>query len=241
MSASITYGDREISYQLVENETLQTKVRIHVHPNGAVEIEAPPNKTPGDITKALYKRASWISKKLDEAAAVREHVLPREYKSGETHFYLGRRYQLKVTETSDQASSVKLRGGLIHIVLPRTDRAAVRRRLNAWYKDHATEYFSRRVHELGQAIPWVNETPSIKLVKMRKQWGSCTPFGGVNLNPWLVRAPRECVDYVIVHELCHLKEHNHSKRFYALLDRHYPNWRHVKVQLDGMAELLLAD
>lgn len=241
MQGSITYGDRKISYQLVESEALENKVRIHVHPNGAVEFEAPPCKAEDDVLRALYKRAGWISKRLDEAASVRAHVLPREYNSGETHFYLGRRYQLKVSESTDRTSRVKLKGGLIQIDVPVPDRAAVKRRLNSWYKQRAREYFANRLIEVSDKISWLTEKPPIKLVSMQKQWGSCSPSGSINLNPWLVRAPRECIDYVIMHEICHLQEHNHSKHFYALLDRHYPGWKHVKTRLDGMAELLLAD
>ena len=74
---------------------------------------------------------------------------------------------------------------------------------------------------------------------MRKQWGSCSPKGVVSLNPHLVKAPRDCIDYVLVHELAHLKEHNHSKRFYGLLDRNMPDWKSRKGKLDGLADLLI--
>lgn len=89
-------------------------------------------------------------------------------------------------------------------------------------------------------MPWLKTVPPLKRVTMRKQWGSCSPFGSINLNPWLIRAPRDCIDYVLIHEICHLKEHNHSKRYYELLEQHYPDWRKVKSRLDEMAELLLA-
>jgi predicted metal-dependent hydrolase len=241
VDGAINYGDRRISYRLVENSGLTSKVRIHVHPNGVVEVETPPSTSKADITRALMKRASWISRRLDDADSVREHVLPREYVSGETHFYLGRRYQLKLIETSDRSSEVKLKGGRIEIKLPIADRVAVRRRLNAWYRLRAKDYLSKRLEEVADGIGWVDTTPPVKLVAMKKQWGSCSPSGSINLNPWLIRAPRECIDYVIVHELCHLREHNHSKRFYSLLDRHCTRWKHTKAKLDGLAELLLAD
>jgi predicted metal-dependent hydrolase len=80
----------------------------------------------------------------------------------------------------------------------------------------------------------------MKLVPMEHQWGSCSPAGSINLNPALIRAPRHCIDYVLLHEICHLKEHNHSKRFYALLEMHSPQWVDTKAELDQLAELLLA-
>ena len=76
---------------------------------------------------------------------------------------------------------------------------------------------------------------------MKKQWGSCSPQGVITLNPHLVKAPRDCVDYVLVHELCHLVEHNHSVEFYRLLGGQIPGWESVKAKLDGMAEKLLND
>lgn len=76
---------------------------------------------------------------------------------------------------------------------------------------------------------------------MKKQWGSCSPQGILSLNPHLVKAPRECVDYVILHEFCHIKEHNHSKKFYTLLHQHMPEWESIKAKLDSMSEILLAE
>ena len=75
---------------------------------------------------------------------------------------------------------------------------------------------------------------------MKTQWGSCSPSGALTLNPHLIKSPRECIDYVIFHELCHLAEHNHSDRFWRLLTQVMPNWEKVKTQLDGMAELYLS-
>lgn len=241
MSGLITYGERTLEYQLLENAALSNKIRIHVHPDGTVEVESPPGKSKSDITQAVLKRANWITQRLDEAAVFRKHAIAREYVSGETHFYLGRRYQLKVVEQRERLSSVKMAGGQIRVELPVIDRVAVKRRLHDWYKRRASTYLKKRLFEVQKTIPWVIESPPLKLGDMRKQWGSCSPTGTINLNHWLIRAPRECIDYVIVHELCHLQEHNHSKRFYALLDKHFVDWRKVKGKLDGMSELLLAD
>lgn len=241
MDGFISYGDQRIKYRVILSTDLSSKIRIHVHPNGTVEVEAPLNKEASEIGKAVYKRARWISHRLAEGDKVRQHSLAREYISGETHFYLGRRYQLKILETVDRKSSVAMKGSLLRIELPKADRAAIKRRLNAWYKQRASEYFSRRLNEISAKFSWLENKPPLKLVTMKKQWGSCSPTGSINLNPWLIRSPRECIDYVITHELCHLQEHNHSPRFYDLLDRQMPDWRRIKFKLDGMAELILAE
>lgn len=240
MSGSIKYGERVIRFKVVPSASLDEKVRIHVYPNARVEVEAPPGAPAQTVKCAVLKRARWIASQLADIESAQEYALPREYVSGETHFYLGRRYQLKVIEDRLAESCVQLKGALLRIVLPKADAAAVRRRLNSWYRERAEAYFRRRLGELMVRAPWVKEAPPVKLVVMRRQWGSCSPSGSINLNPHLIRAPRECVDYVLLHEICHIREHNHSKEFYALLDKAQPGWRPIKARLDGMAELLLA-
>ena len=74
---------------------------------------------------------------------------------------------------------------------------------------------------------------------MQKQWGSCSPTGVLLLNLHLIKAPARCVDYVLLHEICHLREHNHGNAFCTLLESLLPDWRHMKDRLDNMAEMLL--
>src|SRR5690606_33372808 len=76
--------------------------------------------------------------------------------------------------------------------------------------------------------------PPMRILTMQTQWGSCSPNGRITLNPHLVKAPRECIDYVILHELCHIAEHNHSERFYRLMNQVMPKWEKTKERLDGM-------
>ncbi len=239
--ATLRYGDREIGYHVTSAQRLITKIMIHIHPNGIVEVEVPPNREPAVIQAAVQKRARWIFENLDSAKDARAYALPREYVGGETHFYLGRRYRLKVRAQPGIPSSVKLVRGCIEVVAPVADRAAIKRRLGQWYRARAQDYFRRRLDEIAAGIDWLSFTPPMKLVPMQHQWGSCSAAGSINLNPALIRAPRHCINYVLLHELCHLKEHNHSKGFYSLLSKHDPNWVETKAELDRMAELLLVE
>ena len=241
MNASIKYGDREIQYEVVRTSVLLKKILIHVHPNAVVEVEAPEENSLSDINSAVRKRARWICKQLDTISEMKKYVMPREYISGETHFYIGRRYTLKIITAREEPQSIKLRSGRLEVITRINDPVVIRNRLKKWYTEKSEEYFQKRLNHIAKNIDWVMQTPSFKLVKMQKQWGSCSPEGVIHLNPWLIRAPSECIDYVITHEICHLRERNHSKRYYELLKTHYPNWEHVKTKLDGMAELLLAE
>jgi predicted metal-dependent hydrolase len=240
-NAILRYGDRSVEYQISLSERLTSKVLIHVHPDGTVEVEAPLDRDGLAIRKAVQKRARWVFQNLDANNEARAFALPREYAGGETHFYIGRRYRLSTKTEPDEPSMVKLVGGRIEVSLPVADPIAVKRRLKNWYRQHALDYFKRRIALVSGQIEWLHEIPTCKLVPMQQQWGSCSPAGVIHLNPNLIKAPRHCIDYVILHEICHLKEHNHSKRFYTLLTKHDPNWVTTKSDLDGLAEIILAD
>jgi predicted metal-dependent hydrolase len=239
-TGTLIYGEQKKDYAVLESTSLAKKIVIHVYPNGCIEVEAPKNSSQSEIEQAVSKRARWIMRQLKVSSDAKKHVLPREYVSGETHFYLGRRYQLKVNCSTSEPSSVKMRAGRIIITLRHPDSAAVRRRLHSWYKERAFDYFSRRLIAVSEEIIWLENKPEFKLVRMQKQWGSCSPTGAINLNPDLIKAPRDCIDYVIAHEICHIREHNHSKQYYSLLEHCCPNWKHTKAKLDAMAELILS-
>jgi hypothetical protein len=182
------------------------KVAIHVHPDASVQVDAPEGEALSKVHDAVLKRARWIKGHVDEANRQRAHVLPRQYVSGESHFYLGRRYQLKVRAENGAGPSVRLLRGRICVDTAIKDAKVVRKKLGAWYRRRAEDVFGRRLEEIAARIRWLKEIPDWRIVTMRKQWGSCSPAGVILLNPHLVKAPRECVDYVICHELCHLQE-----------------------------------
>lgn len=239
MYGKLRYGDDEIAYQIVENERLATRVRIHVGPDGEVEVERPLGLATGKVADAVQKRARWIVRHVEAAKSAKKFALPRTYASGESHFYLGRRFKLIVVAGERGSSMVRLWRGRIEVVLPVTDPVAVRRRLTAWYREKAIAHFSRKLAELVDRFEEVGTVPEFQLLTMEKQWGSCSPAGRLSLNPALIKAPAHCIEYVLLHELCHLVEHNHSKSFYALLGRYCPSWKAWKQELDGYAEQLL--
>jgi predicted metal-dependent hydrolase len=133
----------------------------------------------------------------------------------------------------------RLRGAFIEVTVCEREPSAVRRALDEWYEQRARELLRARLDVLSADLQWVHAPPPIRLRWMQRQWGSCSAAGRITLHPALVQAPRECVDYVLLREFCHLASHDHSRKFYRLLDRHMPTWRAVKERLDGMAEALL--
>ncbi|MDW7746839.1 SprT family zinc-dependent metalloprotease [Halomonas sp.] len=236
---SVRYGQRTLSFYWTQADSKTScKAVIHVHPNGEVEVQTPVGTPLIEAKQALLKRARWVTEHLDEIHERRRHVLTRDYVSGETLFYLGRRYVLKRVPSDDQRH-VKLLRGQLQVTGPDLTRERVKGDLRAWYRQRAKEVFQRRLAHLVGQLHWLESRPDWRLLDMKTQWGSCSPKGVILLNPHLVKAPTECIDYVILHELCHLEEHNHSQRFYDLLRYAMPRWEVVKHRLDGMSEILL--
>lgn len=240
MKGNVRYGDELIPYAVRRQSGRKSgRIAIHVEPTGRVLVDAPEEASEPRIRAAVTARARWIH---GHVAAIRlrlAHILPREYVSGESLLYLGRRYRLKVVVAADSARSVRLRGGYIEVVTGTRSPAPIRAALTAWYRERAKVVLSARLEDAAEALRWVRKAPPVRFQTMKLQWGSCSPAGRLTLNPQLVKAPRECIDYVLLHELCHLKEHNHGTRFYRMLDRHMPGWRECKRRLDNLAETLL--
>lgn len=237
--ASIAYGDQRITYAIrVQPERKVRRVAIHVEPTGRVVVDVPPDVGATEIKAAVAERVRWIHKQVSAARARLAHVLPREYVSGESLLYLGRRYRLRVAIAEVDAVAVRLKGSFIEVRISAWDGEAIKAALLDWYRQRARAVFLTRLTQLAGSLRWLRHVPPIRLLPMKVQWGSCSPAGRLTLNPLLVRAPWECIDYVLLHELCHLKEHNHSPRFYRLLDGHMPEWRKTKIKLDNLAAVI---
>ncbi|PYD46584.1 M48 family metallopeptidase [Novacetimonas pomaceti] len=235
----LTYGGEQIRVNLIPRARPGTTLRIRVHPDLNVEACVPEGTTGADLEKALHQKTRWIWQKLRDFRAVQEHATPRAYVSGESHFYLGRRHLLKVHHHSDAPETVRMLRGRLEVCVQERSALRIKKLLELWYFTRAQDVFRHRLSALLPTTLWVATPPALKLQVMQTQWGNCSPGGTVTLNPHLVKAPRDCIDYVILHELCHLKEHNHGPAFWALLERVMPDWERHKVRLDGMAEMML--
>lgn len=233
----IRYGDEVICFEVrPQPARRQQRLSIHVDPNGRVLVDAPLGVEVTRLLDGVKRRARWISQQLECFRIQRAQAVPQEYVSGESMLYLGRRYRLKVQADPAAEAVARMRGAFIEVTTPHRDAVLVAAALKAWYRLRAREVFAHRLTVVAEPLRWVRALPPTRLQFMKLQWGSCSPSGRITLNPWLVRAPREAIDYVLLHEMCHLRHHNHSRAFYATLDRHMPNWKQIKAQLDGRAE-----
>src|SRR5690554_817134 len=235
---SFSYGGEVIAFERRPRQT-NGNVLIKVHADCRVVVSAPEDTNNEAVLAAAKKRSRWIYEQLREFRKQLEHVTPRKYVSGESYYYLGRQYLLKVNVTPEQPQGVKLLRGKLEVSVREKDAGRVRNLLTDWYITRAKDVFAKRLDVLLEQTLWVESRPPIHIRTMKTQWGSCSPNGRLTINPHLIKAPRDCIDYVILHELCHIAEHNHSERFYRLMNQVMPKWETVKERLDGMANNIL--
>lgn len=236
---SFYYADQHIAFERIKRPYATSKVMIKVHPDCRVVVSAPEDANSDAVLCAVKKRGRWIYEKLREFRKQLEYTTPRQYISGESHYYLGKQYLLKVIEAPEQAQGVKLLRGRLEVSVSVKNAENVKALLAEWYKARAKDIFAKRLDAMLEQALWVTDRPPLRILTMQTQWGSCSPNGRITLNPHLVKSPRECIDYVILHELCHIAEHNHSERFYRLMNQVMPKWEKTKERLDGMAKIYI--
>ena len=224
----IEYGNETIRYEVRFLPSRQT-LGIEVHPDQRVVVRAPVGCAEELITERVRKRASWISRQIADFRRYSPRTPQRQYLSGETHLYLGRQYRLKVI-TGDPASVRMNRGQLVVTMPGKPDPEDVRALLHRWYLDHARRVFGE---VLDAYLPRFrgHQRPRLTVRAMQTRWGSLSPTGTMTLNANLIRAPRACIEYVVAHELCHLKHRDHDARFFRLLGLVMPDWEKRKARL----------
>jgi predicted metal-dependent hydrolase len=228
--AVIRIGSRIIELEIIFSH--RTQLTINVHPDMAITVRAPLSSTVEEVKHRVRKKSAWIIKQLNYFEKFQPLPTKRQYVSGETHLYLGRQYRLKVVE--DGSESVKLKGKYFWVFTEDKDNTdKIESLVNKWYWDHAMALLKKRLEllmENARKLTILN--PNVKFRKMSKRWGSCAKSGNITLNTELIKAPIHCIDYVIVHELCHLRQKNHNFSFWRLLSRLMPDWEKRKSRLE---------
>lgn len=220
---SIVLAGREVTFVLRRSRRRRTTV-FSVDGNGLV-VSAPWNASETRIRRSMAEAANWILKKLDEWSDCQPRN--QRWADGEQLEYLGRNLTLRVIADAVLIPAVLTDEAQLRVTVAdpscetRIHDAAI-----AWYRRHGARNFSERIahYSLAMQLP----APRMFLSNAGTQWGSCNSKRQVRLNWRLIQAPQEIIDYVIVHELAHLIEMNHSKRFWQIVERHFPG--HVRAR-----------
>jgi predicted metal-dependent hydrolase len=226
---SIDLGNRKVNYSLKRSK--RKTLGITVNAKGKVIVTAPDYIPMDKIEEVIQKRKNWIIEKVQEKESNLQIQPKRKYVSGESVYLFGRQYYLKVIKSNDY--HIEMGHNRITFYVKDLDEAEAKvgeyldnefRELIAYKTAECLEAFRDRY-----SIPVV---PEFKIRKMAKRWGSCTKDGVINLNPMLVAASVECIEYVIFHELTHLLHDDHDDEFFRTLKGVCPKCKEFKEKLE---------
>ncbi|WP_138091017.1 M48 family metallopeptidase [Halalkalibacterium halodurans] len=229
----IKYGDKLISFEL-ERKNVKN-VNLNIKPDMTITVSAS-EKVPLDFIYGFVKgKGAWITKNIKDFESVQPYKQSeREYVSGESYKYLGKQYRLRV-RTVEQKEEVKYFRGFLYLYVKAQDNYSRKAKLmEEWYRTKVKNTFEK---SLVKMYPLVEKygvaKPGVELRTMKARWGSAlVDTNTILLNTELIKAPKHCIDYVVLHELIHFKYNDHSDSFYKMLYSLMPDWEKRKAILD---------
>lgn len=219
----------ELKYNIVFSG--RRSISIIISPEKGVTVRAPYRTSLKTIERFVQEKSVWIRKHLENHSDLTRINQGKKYFEGEIHLFRGTEYRLIITRSAKQF--VRQYDNKINIGLNRTDdRVIIKTLLVKWYRQQASEIFNQKVEEICNIYKDYNFNPSEIVVKsLKSRWGSCSSKGKITLNAELIKLDERFADYVIIHELCHLKYHNHGKDYYRLLEELVPDYKSIRKEL----------
>lgn len=208
------------------NRLIRSKRRtiaLIVERDGSVTVRAPLKMLPKTIDEFVKKHAKWVEKKQAEVQAM-VPARPRTYQPGEQFLYLGQSYPLEIVRDAKQKLSLDS-----SFKLAETEQSNAQTIFRSWYRRKAAKLLGERVAYFAKQFGL--EIESIRITSARTRWGSCSPKGALSFSWRLLMTPPNVIDYVVVHELAHTIHHNHSKKFWKLVEKWMPDFKERRQQL----------
>lgn len=228
-TSSVVWGGTRLPYTIRRSARRKKTVAVTVGPAGEVLLAAPEHFSTSRLDAVALRKAAWIAQRLQHVQAHAPPPAPREFVSGESVLYLGRHYRLKVHP--GEVGPARLRGGWLYVPAPTgvQQAAFVRAAIVAWFRRHAGERLPERVEAWRARAS--TAMPRVVIADQRKRWGSCDRNGTVRLNWRIIQAPMRLVDYVVVHELVHLRHRGHGRDYWQAVGRVMPDYERRREEL----------
>lgn len=210
----------EFTVEYRKRKTLE----IRIEPPDNISVIAPKRASEKDILRMVETKANWIVKKLSELKEIEKLKKNKEYVNGESFMYLGRNYSLEIIIDDTVSKPItKLYQGKFYITTNTRDQDKLKESMKIWYYDKSLEKILERVEHFQS---YFSVKPnSIKVKEQKKRWGSCTSKRDILINWRISMAPADVLDYLVVHEMCHMVQMNHSSDFWNLVERIIPDYK----------------
>lgn len=239
MERNISYKSQNISYILTYKQVKNINLRIK--PDGIVYVSAPREVGIDVIDHFVLSKAeiilSYVSK-IKQRQKQKETQVEIQYISGEKFLFLGRKLELKVVVSTED--SVKMERNYLYLYCKNPyDKRKKERLITKWFQEQTQIVFEEIMKEIYIQFKQYNiEYPQLKIRKMSTKWGVCRPKSKIiTLNSYMIQAPKECIEYVVIHEFCHFIHPNHSKDFYKCMEGFLPDWKEKKKLLEEIVEI----
>ena len=235
ISDFVTDAAGRIDFELTRMD--RKTLSIHIGDEGQVIVRAPRFVTREQIAAMVLKKADWIREKSGAAKAAAKMKIIHRFAQGEPFYYLGKAYPLHVQyDANVRRVCVFLNTDSLTIQTPVVDMETMKAAVLLWYRENAAKLVCGRAMHYGGLL---GEQPARILIREQKsRWGSCNSRRELRLNWKLIMAPLKILDYVVIHELCHLKEMNHSPRFWAHVARLCPDYKQCRKWLRDYGAML---
>ena len=225
MQLSFQYGDTIIQFDM--SYSMRKSILISVEAPDKVSVTAPEGLSEHEIISRVKSKAKWIIQKLYEVKDIKTVTISKEFVNGESFMYLGRNYSLQLhVDSTLKKPVVKLYQGKFIVNTPTRDEEVIKKAMEAWYRSKAQEQIKERLKYYQSRVG--TKPAKVTIKEQKKRWGSCSSKGNLNFNWRAVMAPSPVLDYIIVHELCHLMHLNHSKEFWNRLSSVLPDYEDRK-------------
>lgn len=208
---SISFKEKNIEF-ILEYKKRKT-LSIEIDRIGKVKVKAPIGLQEKVITDFIIKKEKWIIEKLNEISTLNNKIIERKYLNGELFLYLGKEYKLKIIiHNQFKKNRVELIGNELIVLCKKEGEEIIKNTLKKWYREKALENIKYRISLYNKFF--YKEPRSIKVREQKRRYGSCSYKDDLIFNWRLIMAPQEIIDYVVVHEMCHINHKNHSKSYW---------------------------
>lgn len=218
---TIQYGTKRIEFTVTYRR--RKTIEIGVEPPDLVSVVAPEGTDDEVLLKYVNSKAKWIVQKLYEIKEIQSQHIDREYVNGEAFMYLGRNYSLLIIKDDSLKKPItKLYQGKFVITTPTKDQVKLKASMEEWYRERTLEKVHERIAHYQRYFDV--EPTDIKVKEQKKRWASCTSKRELLFNWRCGMAPSWVLDYIVVHEMCHMLQMDHSKEFWLLVERILPDY-----------------
>jgi predicted metal-dependent hydrolase len=207
-------------------------LQISITPDARLVVRAPLNLPLKLINRFVEEKREWIERKKASVRAAREHSLRKDFNEGAVFSFLGSNYSLSIKEDHTE---IRING--TNLEFPARLMTAPAVHLEQWYMTEARRYIGSRLKELSASVGI--QYKSFGITRARRRWGSCSPKDSLNFTWRLMQAKPGAIDYVIIHELCHVRVKNHSQAFWNIVGRILPDYRILRKWLRDHRELMM--